>query len=95
MQTPFTQSDTCYSFELNAGSFLTRATPRAHSFFNRVVEYHQANATYEHQMSEQDCMRDILFKSAFLEDKFIMLPLRAAGYLTKRRPSRCSLNRGT
>jgi len=61
-------------FELNAGSFLTRATPRAHSFFNRVVEYHNANATYEHQMSEQDCMRDIMFKSAFLEDKFLMLP---------------------
>ena len=25
-------------------------------------------------MSEQDCMRDIMFKSAFLEDRFIMLP---------------------
>jgi len=61
-------------FDLNAGSFLTRATPRAHSFFNRVVEYHTANATYEKQMSEQDCMRDIMFKSAFLEDKFVMLP---------------------
>jgi mannan polymerase II complex MNN10 subunit len=39
-----------------------------------VIEYHNANATDEHQMSEQDCMRDILFRSAFMEDKFVMLP---------------------
>jgi mannan polymerase II complex MNN10 subunit len=28
-------------------------------------------------MSEQDCMRDIMFRSAFLEDKFIMIPQHA------------------
>lgn len=67
-------TDIRLSFELNAGSFLTRATPRSHDFFERVIEYHEANATYEHQMSEQDCMRDIMFKSSFLEDRFLMLP---------------------
>jgi hypothetical protein len=67
-------TDTRNSFALNAGSFLTRATPRANDFFERVIEYHQANATYEHQMSEQDCMRDIMFESSFLEDRFVMIP---------------------
>ncbi|QDS75934.1 hypothetical protein FKW77_003084 [Venturia effusa] len=61
-------------FELNAGSFLTRASPRSHTFINRVAEYHKANATYEHQLSEQDCMRDILFQSSFMSNQFVMIP---------------------
>ncbi|KAE9974865.1 hypothetical protein EG327_008643 [Venturia inaequalis] len=61
-------------FELNAGSFLTRASPRSHTFINRVIDYHSANATREHQLSEQDCMRDILFQSSFMEDQFVMVP---------------------
>lgn len=39
-----------------------------------MTEYHEANATDERQLSEQDCMRDVLFKTSFLDGKFIMLP---------------------
>lgn len=59
-------------FPLNAGSMLvrgrvlpgsTRKSPLTSAqFLGRVREYHKANASYEHQLSEQDCMRDLLFE---------------------------------
>lgn len=63
-----------YSFELNAGSFITRATPRSHKFFQRSIDYHEANNKDEDQLSEQDCMRDVMFGSPSMKDQFIMLP---------------------
>ncbi|KAF2103037.1 hypothetical protein NA57DRAFT_52573 [Rhizodiscina lignyota] len=56
-------------FPLNAGSMLVRGrlppsrqTPLTTvDFLDRVRKYHAANASYENQLSEQDCMRDMLF----------------------------------
>ncbi|KAF2424229.1 hypothetical protein EJ08DRAFT_700824 [Tothia fuscella] len=61
-------------FELNAGSFLTRATPRINKFVNAVIEYHETHATQEHQLSEQDCMRDIMFKEKRFLDNTHFIP---------------------
>ncbi|KAF2397760.1 hypothetical protein EJ06DRAFT_481612 [Trichodelitschia bisporula] len=52
-------------WELNAGSFITRASPRAKPFINATIAYHEANATYEQQLSEQDCIRDVIRGGVF------------------------------
>jgi hypothetical protein len=62
------------SFELNAGSFLTRATPRTAKFVDAVIDYHNTNATQEHQLSEQDCMRDIMFKQKRFTENYVFIP---------------------
>jgi len=61
-------------FELNAGSFITRATPRTAGFINAVIDYHSANSTNDHQLSEQDCMRDVMFKLKKFDKSFVMVP---------------------
>lgn len=65
------------SFELNAGSFLTRGHERSIKFFDAVRAYHEANATYQHQMSEQDCMRDLLYNSDQWFRRRIFMPQHA------------------
>jgi mannan polymerase II complex MNN10 subunit len=63
------------SFELNAGSFFTRGHNRSLAFFDAVRGYHDANATQDHQLSEQDCMRDIIFRgSKPFNDNLIFIP---------------------
>jgi mannan polymerase II complex MNN10 subunit len=63
------------SFELNAGSFLTRGHTRSVAFFDAVRAYHDANSSQDHQLSEQDCMRDIMFKgSKPFSDNVLFIP---------------------
>jgi mannan polymerase II complex MNN10 subunit len=62
------------SFELNAGSFLTRGTPRTDEFMNAVIDYHTAEASEEHQLSEQDCMRDIMFVKNRFQESYVFVP---------------------
>jgi len=63
------------SFELNAGSFFTRGHNRSVAFFDAVRAYHDANATQDHQLSEQDCMRDVIFGgSKIFNENLVFIP---------------------
>jgi mannan polymerase II complex MNN10 subunit len=39
-----------------------------------VIAYHTANGTEEFQLSEQDCMRDIMFKLNKFPDSYTFVP---------------------
>jgi mannan polymerase II complex MNN10 subunit len=39
-----------------------------------VVDYHEKHATEEHQLSEQDCIRDIIFKEKRFADNTFFIP---------------------
>lgn len=68
-------TNTCpHSFELNAGSFIARTTPRIHTFVNTVIDYHSRTSNQDHQLSEQDCIRDVIFKEKQFPKSFKFLP---------------------
>jgi len=46
---------------LNAGSFLVRAHPRSLDFLALIDSYYLAHEATSYSLSEQDCMRDVLF----------------------------------